>query len=88
MKLFYFYIGGRTAHSLVELHDVRFACGQKLEDCFDQLRQSWWGVPDSLHLEETATPRPVDFEIGYWMIGRPDMKKSVLKKNPTGPVVI
>ena len=48
MKLFYFYIGGRTEKSLVELHDVRFGCGAQLEDTFDALRQSWWGVPDSL----------------------------------------
>lgn len=179
MKLFYFYIGGRTQTSLVELHDVRFAIAEKLEDTFDSLRKSWWGVPESLHLdcwgelvsadghdvilrpapaaegadklwfvnlggyqpgmfselhenvfaiaptetkarakalknilhwrghhmdnqyevenihdvsaqlggnwhihlEKTDTPKPFEFELGYWMIGRADMKKSTIKQS-------
>lgn len=51
MKLFVFYIGGDTATSLVELHDVRFAVGKKLEDAYPALKASWWGRPESLHLD-------------------------------------
>lgn len=43
MKLYVFYIGGDTATSLVELHDVRFAVGGKLEDTYPALKASWWG---------------------------------------------
>lgn len=51
MKLFVFYIGGSAPNSLIELHDVRFAMGAALEDCFPSLRASWWGKPNSLHLD-------------------------------------
>jgi hypothetical protein len=51
MKLFAFYIGGRTATSLIELHDVRVVAGESIEDCYDAIRSSWWGTPESLHLD-------------------------------------
>ena len=51
MKLFAFYIGGSIPGSLIELHDVRIIAGNALEDCYDQIRDSWWGTPDSLHLD-------------------------------------
>lgn len=51
MKFFAFYVGGDTATSNVELHDVRFAVGEKMEDCYESLRQQWWGTPESLHID-------------------------------------
>ncbi len=51
MKLFAFYIGGSIPGALIELHDVRFGIGEKIEDCYGDIRKSWWGTPDSLHLD-------------------------------------
>jgi hypothetical protein len=51
MKLFAFYIGGSTATSLIEVHDVRFAAAEKMEDAYDGIRDTWWGTPESLHLD-------------------------------------
>jgi len=51
MKLFMFYIGGNCGNSNIELHDVRFSVGNLPEDCYDDLRQQWWGDPESLHLD-------------------------------------
>lgn len=51
MKLFAFYIGGDTVGSLIELHDVRFAVVDKVEDAYPELKRSWWGTPESLHLD-------------------------------------
>ena len=51
MKLFMFYVGGSCGNSNVELHDVRFSIGETAEDCYDDLRQQWWGDPTSLHLD-------------------------------------
>jgi len=51
MKLFAFYIGGETANSLIEVHDVRFAAAEKIEDAYEGIRASWWGTPESLHLD-------------------------------------
>jgi hypothetical protein len=51
MKLFAFYVGGSTANSNTEVHDVRFAVGESMEDCYDSLRRQWWGTPESLHID-------------------------------------
>jgi hypothetical protein len=50
-KLFVIYIGGRTAQSLIELHDMRFVIAEKIEDTYQELKNSWWGLPESLHLD-------------------------------------
>lgn len=34
-----------------ELHDIRFAIGRKIADCYDDLRAQWWGDPKTLHLD-------------------------------------
>lgn len=50
-KLFIITIGGNTTKSHVELHDVRFAINEKIEDTYAGLRKEWWGEPSSLHLD-------------------------------------
>jgi hypothetical protein len=49
MKLFAFYVGGETETSNTELHNMRFAVGERMEDCYESLRRQWWGTPESLH---------------------------------------
>jgi hypothetical protein len=51
MKFFAFYVGGDAPGSNIELHDVRFAVGEKMEDCYGSLRAQWWGTPESLHID-------------------------------------
>jgi len=51
MKLFMFQIGGNYGGANVELHDVRFSIGNTIQDCYDDLREQWWGDPKSLHLD-------------------------------------
>ena len=51
MKLFAFYVGGETTTSNTELHDMRFAVGEQMEDCYESLRRQWWGTPESLHID-------------------------------------
>jgi hypothetical protein len=51
MKLFAFYIGGETNNSLVEVHDARFIMAETMEDCYQELRDTWWGTPKSLHID-------------------------------------
>jgi hypothetical protein len=51
MKLFAFYVGGETETSNTELHDMRFAVGERIEDCYESLRRQWWGTPESLHID-------------------------------------
>ncbi len=51
MKLFAVYIGGEAAGANIEVHDMRFVIGESLEDTYDELRNQWWGIPKSLHLD-------------------------------------
>ncbi len=51
MKLFVIYVGGATKTSLIELHDMRFVIAQTIEETYDFLRNTWWGTPESLHLD-------------------------------------
>ncbi len=61
-SLFLVFIGGRIPLANVEIHDVRWVVGNKIEDTFLQLRKSWFGSFDSLHLDSY---RKVNFVDGY-----------------------
>lgn len=62
MKLFVIYIGGTHEKSLIELHDMRFVIANTIEETYDTLRQSWWGIPSSLHLDAWGA---LDYADGY-----------------------
>jgi len=51
MKLFALYIGGATETSMIELHDMRFVIAKSLTDTYDELKRTWWGTPESLHID-------------------------------------
>ena len=36
-------VGGRSPKANIELHDVRWVIGPKIDDTFDQLRNDWFG---------------------------------------------
>ena len=58
--LFLVVLGGRTATSLIELHDVRFVAGSTLEATFPELRRQWFGRREGLHLDAYMAVRAVD----------------------------
>lgn len=60
MKLFIIYIGGSHERSFIELHDMRFIVASKIEDTYHELRQSWWGKPESLHLDAWGSLEGID----------------------------
>ncbi|WP_454784636.1 DUF1543 domain-containing protein [Legionella sp. WA2024007413] len=51
MNLFVIYIGGSHSNSLIELHDLRFLVANSIEDTYEGLRKSWWGIPKTLHID-------------------------------------
>ena len=53
-------LGGRTAQSHIELHDVRFVAGFSLEDTIPELRRQWFGRREGLHLDSFMTVRAID----------------------------
>ena len=49
--LFLVVVGGRSHKANIELHDVRWVIGSKIEDTFDQLRNDWFGSDNGLHID-------------------------------------
>ena len=44
-------VGGRSPKANIELHDVRWVIGSKIEDTFDQLRSDWFGDYKGFHID-------------------------------------
>ena len=44
-------LGGRARKANIELHDVRWVIGSKIEDTYDTLRKDWFGSPIGLHID-------------------------------------
>lgn len=53
-------LGGRTASSQIELHDVRFVAGHSIEDTLPELRRQWFGRREGLHLDSFMAVRAID----------------------------
>ncbi len=51
MKLFSVFLGGRADKCNIELHDVVFTLGEKIEDSYNDLLGKWFGLPDRLHID-------------------------------------
>jgi hypothetical protein len=58
--LFLVVLGGRTATSHIEVHDVRFVAGTTVDDTLGELRQQWFGRREGLHLDSTMAVRAID----------------------------
>lgn len=59
-KLFGIYIGGAHEKSIIELHDMRFVVADSIEDTYEELKNTWWGTPESLHLDAWGVVRWAD----------------------------
>ena len=44
-------VGGKAKKANIELHDVRWVVGSKIEDTYDTLRKVWFGSPKGLHID-------------------------------------
>ncbi|MFM2080115.1 MAG: hypothetical protein RLZZ124_1788 [Cyanobacteriota bacterium] len=58
--LFLVVLGGRTATSQIELHDVRFVAGRSIDDTIPELRRQWFGRREGLHLDSYMAVRAID----------------------------
>ncbi len=58
--LFLVVVGGRVPKANIELHDVRWVIGSKIEDTFDQLRKGWFGSSQGLHIDSYKKIQSVD----------------------------
>ncbi|UXY15631.1 DUF1543 domain-containing protein [Chitiniphilus purpureus] len=60
MKLFAVYLGGRAPGCHIELHDVVFAVGERIEDCYPALLAQWFGTAKGLHIDSWCELDAVD----------------------------
>ena len=53
-------LGGRAKKANIELHDVRWVVGSKIEDTFSTLRKNWFGSSKGLHIDSYKRIRYID----------------------------
>ena len=53
-------LGGRAKKANIELHDVRWVVGSKIEDTYDTLRKDWFGSSKGLHIDSYKKIRYID----------------------------
>ena len=58
--LFLVVLGGRAKKANIELHDVRWVLGSRIEDTFDVLRMDWFGKLEGLHIDSYKKVNYVD----------------------------
>jgi len=53
-------LGGRAEKANIELHDVRWVVGSRIEDTYDNLRNSWFGSSRGLHIDSYKKIKYID----------------------------
>ena len=53
-------LGGTAKKANIELHDVRWVVGSKIEDTYDTLRKDWFGSPKGLHIDSYKKIKYID----------------------------
>ena len=76
--LFLVVLGGRAGIANVELHDVRWVVGSRIEDTYDVLRRDWFGTFEGLHIDSY---KKIKYVNGYKItLKKIENKKSTNKK--------
>ncbi|WP_105214636.1 MULTISPECIES: DUF1543 domain-containing protein [unclassified Pseudoalteromonas] len=60
MQLFMVYLGGRIEGCHIEMHDVRFVVGERIEDCYGKLKAQWVGNKNSVHMDSYMAVHHID----------------------------
>ena len=79
--LFLVVVGGRSPKANIELHDVRWVIGTKIEDTFDQLRNDWFGSNNGLHIDSYKKIDSIDgYKINLINKENREPKNKIFKK--------
>ncbi len=83
--LFLVVLGGRAKKANIELHDVRWVIGSKIEDTYETLRKDWFGSPKGLHIDSYKKIKYIDgYKINLITFEKDNIdKKQSVKKNKT-----
>tara|TARA_B100000073_G_C23611463_1_gene524696 strand:+ start:352 stop:936 length:585 start_codon:yes stop_codon:yes gene_type:complete len=80
--LFLVVLGGRVKQANIELHDVRWVIGSKIEDTYNTLRRDWFGPLEGLHIDSYKKINYVDgYKINLKYITNDNLKN---KESPKG----
>ena len=77
-------LGGRAKKANIELHDVRWVVGSKIEDTYDTLRKDWFGSPKGLHIDSYKKIKYVDghkinlINVEEYKIGKKQLIKKII----------
>ena len=71
-------LGGKAKKANIELHDVRWVVGSKIEDTYDTLRNDWFGSSKGLHIDSYKRIEYID---GYKISLINFEKDKIEKKN-------
>ena len=75
-------LGGRAEKANIELHDVRWVVGSKIEDTYDTLRKDWFGSSKGLHIDSYKKIRYIDgYKINLINFEKDKIDKQQLEKN-------
>ena len=76
-------LGGRAKKANVELHDVRWVVGSKIEDTSGTLRKDWFGSPKGLHIDSYKKIKHIDgYKINLINFEKDKIdEKQLVKKN-------
>ena len=78
-------LGGRAEKANIELHDVRWVVGSKIEDTFNTLRKDWFGSSKGLHIDSYKKIQYIDGHkinlknVEKHKIGKREFKKKMPK---------
>ena len=74
-------LGGRAKKANIELHDVRWVVGSKIEDTYDTLRKDWFGSPKGLHIDSYKKIKYIDgYKINLINFEKDKIKKKAISK--------
>jgi len=79
-------LGGREEKANIELHDVRWVVGSKIEDTYDTLRKDWFGSSKGLHIDSYKKIQYIDghkinlINVEKHKIGKKQLVKKIIPK--------
>ena len=80
--LFLVVLGGKAKKANVELHDVRWVVGSRIEDTYEILKRDWFGDVQGLHIDSYKKIEFVDgYKINLKNIQNRKLKKSFIGSN-------
>ena len=74
-------LGGRAKKANIELHDVRWVVGSKIEETYYTLRKDWFGSPEGLHIDSYKKIQYIDgYKINLINVENHKIEKKQLEK--------